>query len=336
MKMSGLVYNTNIPKNTATNFAAAFPGSVTCPSNTNIAENVANHGDQLMMDNTIKSYILEKGYPVLYYPYLFEIDKAEHLYGEHSAAGYATPFKTYAYITIEDAPAWVSMQGFDSDDTVTAWLHIGLWRETVIELMTGENATDYLDYKKIYNLNYKIENDVIKAIEPKVKDLIQLMTFGADREFDRGNKIFEITSKEDEVFSDNMNPAMGHYVWKITAKRYRFSHEMGLSNQDPVGKNNPFIGVGGETGNHVVSETKSVYKMFLEMDGIIDENYNDIDSEESKPLCGINEVQATKIEQKNLYDYDIVEESKAECDLEENITNIYTDAGNKILSNDLF
>ena len=48
---------------------------------------------------------------------------------------------------------------------------------------------------KIYNLNYVEERDVVRAIEPKVKDLIQLTTFGADREFDRGNKIFEITSK---------------------------------------------------------------------------------------------------------------------------------------------
>ncbi len=333
--MSKLIYNTNIPKNTATNFGAAFPGSITCPSNTNIAENLANQGDQLMMDNTIKSYILEKGYPVLYYPYLFELDKAEHLYGEHSAAGYAHPFKTYAYITVEDAPAWVSMQGFDADETVTAWLHIGLWRETVIELMTSGDET-YNDYKKIYNLNYREEQDVIKAIEPKVKDLIQLMTFGADREFDRGNKIFEITSKEDEVFSDNMNPAMGHYVWKITAKRYRFSHETGLSNQDPVGKDNPFIGVGGETGNHVVSETKSVYKMFLEAEGIVDENLSDIYSEDDKILLTNKDVRTVKIEQKNLYNYDIVEESKSEYNLEENITDIYTDGGNKILSNDLF
>ena len=72
------------------------------------------------------------------------------------------------------------------------------------------------------------------------------------------------------------------------------------------------------------------------MDGIMDEEYNDIDSEDNKPLCGINEVQSVKIEQKTLYDYDIVEESKTEYNLEENIAEIYTDNGNKILSNDLF
>jgi hypothetical protein len=330
-----LIYNTNIPKNNAVNFAAAFPGSVTCPAFTNVAENVANQGDQLMMDNTIKSYILEKGYPVLYYPYLFELDKAEHLYGEHSAAGYAIPFKTYAYISIEDAPAWVAAQGFDTDETATIWIHIQFWRDSVIELMSGDKEK-YRDYFKIYNLNYKSEGDVVRAIEPKVKDLIQLMTFGADREFDRGNKIFEITSKEDEVFSDNMNPAMGHYVWKITAKRYRFSHEMGLSNQDLIGKDNPFIGVGGESGNHVVSETKSVYKMFLEAEGIVDEANIDMITEDGNIIGGVHDITSVKIEQKNLYDYDIVEESKSEYNLEENIDEIYTDGGNKILSNNLF
>lgn len=333
--MSDLKYNTNIPKNNLVDFSAAFPGSVICPSFTNVAENTLNQGDQIMMNNTIKSYILEKGYPVLYYPYLFELDKAEHLYGEHSAAGYGIPFKTYAVITVEDAPAWVAAQGFDTDETATIWLHIQFWRDSVIELMESDKEK-YVDYFKIYNLNYKAENDIVHAIEPKVKDLIQLMTFGPDREFDRGNKIFEITSKEDEVFSDNMNPAMGHYVWKITAKRYRFSHEMGMSNLDPVGKGNEYIGHGGETGNHVISETKSVYKMFLEADTIVNEDYVQITSQDGTEIDLEESIHVTKIEQKTQYNYDNNEQSKAEFDLEKNISNVYTDNGNMILSNDLY
>lgn len=333
--MSDLTYNTDIPKNTMTNYAQAYPGSVTCPSNTNIAEKLINQGDQIVMDNTIKSFILEKGYPVLYYPYLFELDKAEHLYGEHSAAGYGRPFKTYAYMTIEDTPSWFSMQGIDTDETATIWIHIGFWRESIKEILL-ENKEEYRDYHKIYNLNYIQENDIVHAIEPKVKDLIQLTTFGADREFDRGNKIFEITSKEDEVFSDNMNPAMGHYVWKVTAKRYRYSHELGMSSKDPGSEDNQYIGVAGEQGNHVVSETKSVYHMFLQAHGITTEDDKDIIDEKGNYVDTLEGLYGKKVESNKPYTHDITEVSKKQFDMDKRISGIYKDTTNTVLSNDLF
>lgn len=332
-----LTYNTDIPKNTMTNYSEAFPGSVTCPSNTNIAENLAMQGDQVVIDNNIKSFILERGYPVLYYPYLFEVDKAEHLFGEHSGAGYGVPFKTYAYMTIEDQPSWFAAQGIDTDETATIWIHIKMWKDTVKEYLQDPGCPQYHDYHKIYNLNYIAENDIVKAIEPKVKDLIQLTTFGADREFDRGNKIFEITSREDELFSENnMNIAMGHYVWKVTAKRYRYSHELGMSNQDPNGKGNEYIGVAGEKGNHVVSETKSVYHMFLEENGLLTEDSNPMVDENNTSLNLINGIYATKVEHRKVYEQDIVKDSKQNFNLEKRISNIYKDNGNTILSNDLF
>jgi hypothetical protein len=332
-----LTYNTDIPKNTMTNYAEAFPGSVTCPKNTNIAENLAMQGDQVIMDNNIKSFILERGYPVLYYPYLFEVDKAEHLFGEHSGAGYGVPFKTYVYMTIEDQPSWFAAQGIDTDETATIWIHIKLWKDTVKEYLQDPECPQYKDYSKIYNLNYVEERDVIRAIEPKVKDLIQLTTFGADREFDRGNKIFEITSREDELFSEkDMNIAMGHYVWKVTAKRYRYSHELGMSNQDPNGRNNPYIGVAGETGNHVVSETKSVYHMFLETEGLIDEESNDIITEDGREISLVDGIYATKVEHTKVYKHDNNEDSKKNFDLDTRIKNVYKDYSNTILSNDLF
>lgn len=333
-----LTYNTDIPKNTMTNYAEAFPGSVTCPKNTNIAENLANQGDQVVMDNTVKSFILERGYPVLYYPYLFEVDKAEHLFGEHSSAGYGVPFKTYVYMTIEDQPSWFAAQGIDTDETATIWIHIKLWKDTVKEYLQDSECEQYHDYTKIYNLNYIEEHDIVRAIEPKVKDLIQLTTFGADREFDRGNKIFEITSREDELFSEkDMNMAMGHYVWKITAKRYRYSHEFGMSNKDRQNVNNEFIGEAGEQGNHIISETRSVYHMFLEDNTIMSEDNKDtIISEDNIIINDANGIYATKVERTNIYRHDNNEDSKKNFDLDTRIKNVYKDQGNTILSNDLF
>lgn len=335
--MSDLSVNTNIPKNTMTNYAQAYPGSVICPSNTNIAEKIAEQGDQVVMDNNIKSFILERGYPVLYYPYLFEVDKAEHLFGEHSGAEYGVPFKTYAYITIEDQPSWFAAQGIDTDETATIWIHIKLWKETVLEYLNDPECPQYHDYHKIYNPNYISEKDIVKAIEPKVKDLIQLTTFGADREFDRGNKIFEITSREDELFSEkDMNVAMGHYVWKCTAKRYRYSHEIGMSNLDPKSKDNEYLGIAGESGNHVVSETKSVYHMFLEAEGLLDEQSNPVYTENNKEMDVMPGLRATKVEHYKVYEHDNNEVSKKNFNLDKRIKNVYKDIGNNILSNDLF
>ena len=335
--MSDLSINTNIPKNTMTNYAQAYPGSVICPSNTNIAEKIATQGDQVVMDNNIKSFILERGYPVLYYPYLFEVDKAEHLFGEHSGAEYGVPFKTYAYITIEDQPSWFAAQGIDTDETATIWIHIKLWKETILEYLNDPECPQYHDYHKIYNPNYISEKDIVKAIEPKVKDLVQLTTFGADREFDRGNKIFEITSREDELFSEkDMNVAMGHYVWKCTAKRYRYSHEIGMSNLDPKSRDNEYLGIAGEDGNHVVSETKSVYHMFLEAEGLLDEQSNPIYTEDNKEMDVLPGFRPTKVEHIKVYDYDNNESSKKNFNLDKRIKNVYKDIGNNILSNDLF
>jgi hypothetical protein len=319
------------------NFSEAYPGSISAENTVNIVENLSTQGDQIVMDNNIRSFILERGYPVLYYPYLFEVDKAEHLFGEHSGASYGIPFKTYAYMTIEDQPSWFAAQGIDTDETATIWIHIKLWKETVSKFLKDPSCKQYEDYCKIYNLNYIDERDIVKAIEPKVKDLIQLTTFGSDREFDRGNKIFEITSKEDELFSEkNMNYAMGHYVWKITAKRYRYSHEMGMSNLDPKSKDNEFLGEAGETGNHLVSETKSVYHMFLEENGLISEDEFRLADENNLPLNDIDGITTTKREQTRIYKQDAIEVSKANFDLSKRITNIYKDNSNSILSNDLF
>lgn len=335
--MSDLAYNTNIPKNTMTNFAEAYPGSVTCPTNTNIAEKTLAQGDQVVMDNTVKSFILERGYPILYYPYLFEVDKAEHLFGEHSGAEYGVPFKTYAYITIEDQPSWFAAQGIDTDETATIWIHIKLWKETVLEYLNDPECPQYHDYHKIYNPNYITERDIVKAIEPKVKDLVQLTTFGADREFDRGNKIFEITSREDELFSEkDMNVAMGHYVWKCTAKRYRYSHEIGMSNLDPKSKDNEYLGIAGESGNHVVSETKSVYHMFLEAEGLLDEQSNPVYAENDEEMDVMPGLRTTKVEHYKVYEHDNSEVSKKNFNLDKRIKNVYKDIGNNILSNDLF
>ena len=114
------------------------------------------------------------------------------------------------------------------------------------------------------------------------------------------------------------------------------TYEIGMSNQDKKSSNNEFIGEAGEQGSHIVTETKSVYHMFLEDEGIVDENNDRMEAEDGIPLAMPGEIYVTKVERTKVYDSDIVKDSKNNFNLEKRITNIYKDRGNTILSNDLF
>ena len=310
---------TNNLKQQNPDMSEAFPGmtSDNC-ANLMLKQDASWAGDQLMYDQQIQSYIQTNGYPVLYYPYLYEVEKSEKVHGEHSAAGYGQPFQIIMMLTIEDAPSWVGEMGVDSDATVTGWLHIKTFKQDISAILQTPSDSRYEDYSKIYNLNYIAERDIIHAIEPKPKDLFQLMTFGCDREYDRGNKIFEITNKEDELFSQNMNPAMGHYVWRITAKRYRYSFEDGMSTMDDKAVNNPYLGVLGEKGNHQVYDNLSVCKMFLKEEGI--------DEAEADALL-------VKKEDKKVYNQDINKQSKNEFDMSKRIPGYYENKQENIVWN---
>lgn len=305
----------------------AFPGSNVSDRCTNLflKQDNSQAGDQVTMEGQIESYIQTNGYPVLYYPYLYEIEKSEKIHGEHSAAGYGNPFQTIMMMTIEDSPSWVSEVGVDSDVTVTAWISIKKWKNLVKGILADQNDERRPDYLKIYNPNYIDESDIVHAIEPKVKDLFQLMLFGCDREYDRGNKIFEITNKEDEVFSQNMNPALGHYVWRITAKRYRYSFEDGLSSLDIKSANNFYIGQLGEKGNHQVYDNRSVAKMFLGVNDIVGEEADNLLAESQDELITEDGISYQRNLYEKVYHEDIDEESqKFEFDMSKRIPKYYS------------
>lgn len=214
----------------------------------------AGNPDAIAYDQQVVSLINERGYPVLYYPYLYEISKTEQLYGEHSAASYGKPFKIYMTLEVKDAPSWVENGMTQNAETFTGNIHIRTFREQVRDIVNDGTDERSCPYSVKYNPNYKEEKDWVHAIEPTPKDLIQLTLWGVDREEPRGNRIFEITNVEDEILSENFNQNFGHYVWKVTGVRYRYSYEDNLSNRDPFNEDNPYIGQMGEKGNYQVFE----------------------------------------------------------------------------------
>ena len=254
-----------------------FPGltSETCA---NIQGGLAKSGnyDQVTYDNQIQSYIAENGLPCWYYPYLFQEEKMEELTGEHSGAGYGKPFEILIVLEIKDAPSWASSLGVENDDTVTGWIHIRNFKEKVYPIIDNTDDDRFIDYNSIYCKTPWEHNAHMKKIQPKPKDCFQILTIGCDREWDRGAKIWEITNVEDELISEKLNPAMGHYVWKITAKRYRYSFEFGMSSLDSKSKDNPLLGEMGERGNHQVYEN-DIVKMYLKATQLITERTDEVE-----------------------------------------------------------
>ena len=79
--------------------------------------------------------------------------------------------------------------------------------------------TEYEIIDKFIETNHKLE--------PKSGDLIDFVQLGCDRPGDRCSKIFEVTERMDQDIAGGLNPVLGHYVWRLRAKRYESSFEPG-------------------------------------------------------------------------------------------------------------
>ena len=306
-----------------------FPG-LTSDVCANIQGGLAKSGnyDQVTYDNQIQSYIAENGLPCWYYPYLFQEEKMEEFTGEHNSAGYGRPVEVLMVLEIKDTPSWVSGLGIENDDTVTAWLHIRGFKEKIYPILDNDSDERYYDYNSIYAKNPWLTDNHLKKIQPKPKDCFQILTIGCDREWDRGAKIWEITNVEDELISEKLNPAMGHYVWKITAKRYRYSFEYGMSTLDAKSADNPMLGEMGEKGNHQVYENEIV-KMYLSGSTIVTEDtLQDIIDESSQDALGLENSDYKIVEHtysKKYSQAEVCDDAKKEVfDMERHDTEIYS------------
>lgn len=272
------------------------------------------------------SYISEVGLPCWYYPYLFQEEKMEELTGEHSAAGYGRPVEVIMVLEIKDAPSWVTSLGMENDETVTAWLHIRSFKNKIKPILHNQDDDRYIDYNLIYCDNPRDHKQYLKKIQPKPKDCFQVLTSSADREWDAGSRIWEITNVEDEIFSENFNLSQGHYVWKITAKRYRYSFEHGMSSLDSKAQDNPMLGEMGEKGNHQVYEN-DILRMYLGVTKIVAED--DIETllvteDDETPIID-EDVEVKEIHYEKKYSQDeICEDAKKEVfDMSVNSKNVY-------------
>jgi hypothetical protein len=173
--------------------------------------NPANfQAEQLVYDIAFSDLINSYGIPVNYYVNTFNTLSADVLYGEQPLAPYLGPFNIMSYIELSEAAPNLSRFGFASDDELTAYVHINTFTTTFSALV-----------------NYSSFN---QSIEPKSGDVIELTSLGCDRPNGRGSKWFEVTERVDQDIA-TMNPLLGHYTYRLRAKRYEGSFEPGLSGE---------------------------------------------------------------------------------------------------------
>lgn len=166
--------------------------------------------EQLVYDIAYKDLINNFGVPVNYYINTTNLSAADLLYGEDPTSIYTAPIELIMYIQLTEGAINLTKFGFASDDELTAYVHIDTFT------LTMSSFFNYSAYGQ--------------SIEPKSGDVIELTALGCDRPNGRGSKWFEITERVDQDIA-TMNPLLGHYVYRLKAKRYEGSFEPGLSGE---------------------------------------------------------------------------------------------------------
>jgi len=158
-----------------------------------------NECERQLYSNMFREQIDLYGQKVLYYRNLYNTLSADNVYGEMPLQKFEEPKSFVMAISLTENALVLSKFGFQSDDQVTALVHI---------------SSFYAVYPP--------------HLEPKAGDIFKLVEYGSDRPGERDGKMFEVTERVDEDNS-KINPLMGHYVWMLKAKRFDYSYEPNIT-----------------------------------------------------------------------------------------------------------
>jgi hypothetical protein len=161
-------------------------------------------GEQLIYDQSYNDLINNLGIGVQYYINPFNLENANLLYGEEPTKVFKGPMQLQMYVELDENSLTLSKFGFDAADEFTGYVHIDTFTTT---------ASGFFDYASVN-----------QDIEPKSGDLIIIDSLSCDRPNGRGAKIYEITERRDDDIS-SINPMLGHYIYRLRAKRYEYSFE---------------------------------------------------------------------------------------------------------------
>lgn len=167
------------------------------------------HNERNNYSNWFKEQLCMYGTEVLYQTATNDLKSYDPLYGEDSDQTFSDTIKMIMYIELNENALTLSQFGINSDDEVTAYIHI----DTFYKYMGG------------------VGDAKAGKIEPKAGDIFRLSEYGNDRVFPRDGSVYEITERLDQDIQ-KINPLMGHYIWLLKAKRFDYSFE---NNIEPEG-----------------------------------------------------------------------------------------------------
>ncbi|MDB4430249.1 hypothetical protein N9273_00350 [bacterium] len=159
--------------------------------------------EQLVYDLAYRDLINNHGININYYIRPFSLSAANLLYGEQPTAVFESASGMQMYVELSQDALALTQFGFDPGDEFTGFLHIETFRSVMSSSDTYETIDD---------------------VEPKSGDLVEVVGLGCDRPGGRSAKIYEITERVDEDIS-SINPMLGHYVYRVRAKRFDYSFE---------------------------------------------------------------------------------------------------------------
>ena len=161
--------------------------------------------ERFLFSNWWREEINQFGVKVKYFVNTFNPLSANNLYGEEPTKVFADPREIIIAATLNENAITLSQFGFESDDDITAYIHISSFYD------------EFYTLSAVWETQYNI-------VEPKAGDIFQLSEYGDDRPNNRQAKYFEITEKLDEDVAQ-INNLAGHYVFLIKAKRLDYSFE---------------------------------------------------------------------------------------------------------------
>jgi len=131
-------------------------------------------------------------------------------------------------VTLNENAINLSKFGFESDDEITAYIHISTFYDEFYSLSSVFDPMDHLINQKVTQGVYDRYAKFGPIVEPKAGDVFELSEYGNDRPNDRQAKFFEITEKLDQDISQ-INNLQGHYVFLLKAKRLDYSFEPNIN-----------------------------------------------------------------------------------------------------------
>ena len=153
-----------------------------------------------------REQICHFGTEILYQRAGEDLSTYDPLYGEDAMQTFGDEVKMVMYIELNENALALTQFGINSDDEVTAYIHI----------------------QDFYNKLGGIGDAKKGGIEPKAGDIFRLSEYGNDRVFPRTGSVYEVTERLDQDIQ-KINPLMGHYIWLLKAKRFDYSFEQNVT-----------------------------------------------------------------------------------------------------------